>query len=142
MTTLQCLAVFEEFEVPWPPPLNLIMQLAKLLSFDLDVIKISCLVGASPLLKYVSRVFVFPILSLFIFGLCFARQSLDKSSNVPVMTVFMNTLGFVALMLYISILLSVLVPFYLYRHPNDTYSLVSEPSVLADWDDSVYLGFV
>eukprot|EP00971_Amphidinium_carterae_P195881 3887137-Amphidinium_carterae.1 len=47
MTTLQTLAVFRQIGVDWFEPFQSLLQMMKVVSFDLELLRMGCVVGNS-----------------------------------------------------------------------------------------------
>ncbi|CAK9038961.1 unnamed protein product [Durusdinium trenchii] len=114
--------------IRWVEPLRKLMDVTKILAFDLDIIKISCILGTdSPTLKFVCQMLICPVclsffgLAWFIFKLPGRKISSDK---------LFNLCGILVFALFISLTLAVLDPLQCQDNPNGSSSMVSNPGII------------
>ena len=100
-----------------------------LLSFDLEILNLTCVVGNNPVDAYLVRQLVAP-LSVPLILITIAMKKLTQQTTDTIVE-FLNTLGSVFNLFFIAIILSALNPFICYDHPGDAgSSLYSNSSIL------------
>ena len=136
---LQTLGSVRQLSIDWVDPVGYLIEFTNILTFDLDLIKISCLYGRdSPTLKFVCRLLVCPlgitffILCWLLSGLRGRRLSLDATFNLS---------GILVFALFISLTLVVLDPLQCQSNPSGSYSMVSSPGILC-FESGEHIGLV
>lgn len=128
-TGAQTLAVYEELSVEWFEPVHSILQTLRLVSFDLKVVKMGCIVGNNVVLNFLCRQLVAPMAVPVILLVISAKKYMDPM--VQVLPELLNTVGVVYNVFFISIIFSGLAPFVREDHPGGNgWSMKSQPSIL------------
>lgn len=113
----------------------------RIVSFDLDVIKISCILGQdSPTLKFIGQLLLWPM-GLGVFLTCWLISQL-RGDKMSLDTVFQLG-GVLVFALFISITLAVLDPFLCIQNPDGSSSMASSPGVVCfNSEEHVWLAFL
>ena len=139
LTTLQIIAAFNSTSIKWGKPFTDVIEVLKLLSFDLDLIRIQCGGLTDPLAKYGFKMSM-PILSIALLCTfhCLVNMIRPRLSS---MNGLINAVGQMMFILFISLGLSVMSPFQCYNHPagNGFSSLVASPRILCGTGDHIGL---
>ena len=131
---VQALGAFRQLQIDWIEPVASALDLLALLTFDLHVIKAECTLGQDdPVTNYVLRLLVYPC---FACVLAFALLALRTLGRAAIDTDrILNSQGLIVLIAYISLALSVALPFQCIPNPNGTSSLASNPAAICwEWD--------
>jgi hypothetical protein len=133
---VQALAVFKVLEVDWVEPIRSFLNVISVLSFDLDVLALSCMFPDSNVLgKYILKMFIFPTGVLILCAIFFVMNKVSKQ-KIGVDHI-VNSIGLLFLVLFLTLAMLSLAPFHCVSSPNGTLSLASNPSVIcfdnSDW---------
>lgn len=133
---LQTFGSFRQLSVRWVEPIKSILALTNILTFDLDVVNISCVMASdNPVTKFVIKLFAYPII------LCFLMIAWSISKLTPrpqsLDNVF-NLNGLLIYVLFITLTLTVLLPFQCKSNPSGLGSMVSNPDLACFQDDEHY----
>jgi hypothetical protein len=130
ISAIQSMGVMASLVVTWAEPLNSIFKVVALISFDLKVLGTECMLGQSVARSYALRQLLSPCATVYIAVVIALKKKLwDPGLHYKVETVNAVGVGYQAF--FVSILVSITLPFVCYGHPgSDTYSMVSNPSVL------------
>jgi len=128
---VQALGVFKVLEVDWVQPIRGFLNIVSVISFDLDVLHISCMFPDSNVLgKYVLKVFIFPTGIAILCLIFFIMKTVFKQKvNLDHIV---NSVGLLFLVLFLTLAMLSLNPFHCVSSPNGTMSLASNPSVICD----------
>jgi len=138
---VQALSVFRVLEVKWVEPIRSFLNVVSVLSFNLDVLAVSCMFPDSDALgKYVLKLFIFPTGILLLCAIFFVMNRLFKQ-NITVDHII-NSIGLLFLVLFLTLAMLSLSPFHCASSPNGTVSLVSNPSVLCSFSNATWTGLV
>jgi len=134
LTGLQTMGVFRQLEVEWFEPMESLFALVTLLSFDLKVLKVACVVGNNGVTGYLLRQLVAPCSLPFVLLILLIRRRFDGRTRVYAQMV--NTVGSVFNVFFISIVLSALMPLVCFDHPGDSgRSVISQPAILCNFEE-------
>jgi len=129
VSAVQTLGVFSQLSIKWFEPAKTIMRVMPLLSFDPRSFKVGCLVGASPLSSYATQLAIAPMCAALILTIIAIKHRSIKATTVWVE--FVNTVGTIFKVLFISLVMSTFAPVVCYSHPDGQHqSMRSNPSVL------------
>eukprot|EP00931_Biecheleriopsis_adriatica_P064365 TRINITY_DN39160_c0_g1_i1.p1 TRINITY_DN39160_c0_g1~~TRINITY_DN39160_c0_g1_i1.p1 ORF type:complete len:1422 (+),score=258.12 TRINITY_DN39160_c0_g1_i1:115-4380(+) len=125
---LQIFGSFRQLSVKWVEPVKSVLAVTKILSFDLDVISVTCMmVSDSPVSKFVAKLFVYPMTVVMLacaWGLSkFMKKPLDFDK------VF-NLNGLLLYIIFITLTLTVLLPLQCKPNPSGSTSMVSSPGLV------------
>lgn len=127
-STVQALGVFQRLAINWIEPIKSALAIVGLLTFDFDVIKITCIFQQdSPVMQFAFRLLVYPcfvvvlVLTMGLRQCCGRRLEFDALFNLN---------GLVLLVAYIPLTMSVLLPFQCVPNPNGTSSTGDNPGVI------------
>ncbi|CAJ1409089.1 unnamed protein product [Effrenium voratum] len=125
---VQALGSIRQLSIAWVDPVREIIELTRLLTFDFDVIRISCIYGAdSPTMKFLGQLLACPMgafLIMVAWGLARLRgkrMSLDSVFNLN---------GILLFALFITLTLAVLGPFQCIGNPDGSSSMASNPGII------------
>ncbi len=128
-TMVQTLGVFSDLTLVWEEPVRSVLQLMQLVNFDFDIVKMQCYVGTDdPLLNLITILLTIPCLAAggAILALGLARWKGEKFSWPK----YLNVVGLVFLVLYLSICMSLTRPIHCKSNPNGLQTMVSSPAVV------------
>jgi len=127
-TCVQTVGVFDQLNMEWYEPAKTIFRIVRLFSFDLDIIRIACIVGSDPVTSYACRQLIAPMCVPFILLSVSIKKLFQRRTDIWMD--FANATGTILQVFFISIVLSTTVPFICFQHPGDAgHSLVSANSV-------------
>jgi len=132
VTAIQTIGVFTNISVTWEEPLISLFKVLALVSFDLQLLKVECLVGQHSVRNLVIRQLIAPSAACYIAGIVlFKKRFFDPGLDLRIQV--MNSVGAIFQMFFVAIFLSALTPLICYKHPNNLgYSMSSDPSVLCN----------
>eukprot|EP00971_Amphidinium_carterae_P303525 6031260-Amphidinium_carterae.1 len=118
MTTLQTLTVFRQISVDWFEPFNTLIQTLKIISFDLEFLRMGCVMGNSEVRQYTFRQLVAPVSIV----LLLVTLSIKKhfKPQMVMFNEFVNTVGTLFNIFFISIIVSSVSPLVCYPHPGNS----------------------
>lgn len=141
LSCVQTLGIFASLSIQWFEPVDTILQLVKLLSFDLKVLKVQCAASHALVAEYVLRQCIAPLGMPVILATLIAKKRLwNQETNIGLE--FTNSVGTIFNVVFISILFSAFHPFVCYPHPCRLASMRSMPSVLCFAGDANHTGMV
>eukprot|EP00971_Amphidinium_carterae_P324843 6454811-Amphidinium_carterae.1 len=134
MTTLQTLTVFRQISVDWFEPFQSLFQMLKVVSFDLEVLRMGCVMGNSEVRQYTFRQLVAPVsILILLVTLLFKKH---YKPQMVIFNEFVNTVGTLFNIFFISIIVSCVSPLVCYPHPgNSGRSVVGNPATLCNFED-------
>ncbi|CAE7320100.1 Grm8 [Symbiodinium necroappetens] len=125
---VQALGSIRQLSITWVDPVRHIIDMTRLLTFDFDIIRISCVTGQdSPTLKFLGQLLACPAgfcLVMVAWGVARARgrkMSLDAVFNLN---------GTLLFALFITLTLAVLGPFQCISNPDGSSSMASNPGII------------
>ncbi|CAE7316306.1 grlE [Symbiodinium sp. CCMP2456] len=126
--SIQALGSIRKLAIAWQEPAKTIVELTRLLTFDFDIIRISCFLGTdSPSLKFLSKILVCPfgcaVLLATWLGMKLCGRHRPPDSVV-------NMCGLLFFAFFLSIALTSLIPFRCARNPDGSTSMVSDPGII------------
>eukprot|EP00435_Cladocopium_sp_Y103_P053180 s214_g17.t1 len=136
---LQTLGSVRQMSIEWVHPVRHLIEFTKILTFDLDLIKISCLFGRdSPTLVFVGQLLLCP-LGIAFFIVCWLISNC-RGRSLSLDNIF-NLSGILLFALFISLSLVVLDPLRCQKNPDGSRSMVSNPGILC-FDSDEHTGLV
>lgn len=126
---IQMLGSMRQLSINWQEPVKQLLEFTKLLTLDLDFIRISCIYGTdSPVLEFVSQLLACPIgcTTLLILQLL-TRCGIGRPKPFDSI---LNLCGLVFFAFFLSITLATLTPFQCVPNPNGTASMATEPGII------------
>eukprot|EP00931_Biecheleriopsis_adriatica_P049451 TRINITY_DN28607_c1_g1_i1.p1 TRINITY_DN28607_c1_g1~~TRINITY_DN28607_c1_g1_i1.p1 ORF type:complete len:1454 (-),score=224.85 TRINITY_DN28607_c1_g1_i1:90-4385(-) len=128
VTVLQILSSINQLSFVWIEPLKTVMSLLSLISFEWPFhLKLACLLGDGPIGDYVLKLCTYPacfaaLLTAFFVCKCLGRPiAYFKAFNLN---------GMMLMVLYITLSLTVLLPFKCHANPNGEPSLSTNPGTI------------
>ena len=147
-TAMQCMSIFDKIGVNWLAPVADVIARSKFVSFDLGMFGIECYIGGQPTSVFIGRLSLLPVILLAacsILGCRHIRHYFGYGS--PVCARYFgeltNTIGRILMVFFISVCVSLLVPFQCIRHPSGEMTTQVYRSVLC-WqpgDHYLMLGY-
>ncbi|CAK9112002.1 Metabotropic glutamate receptor 8, partial [Durusdinium trenchii] len=125
---IQTLGVFSDLSLVWEEPVRSVLQLMQLVNFDFDIVKMQCYVGTDdPLLNLLTLILVIPLLAAggALLAALLARWKGQHFSWPK----YLNVIGLVFLVLYLSLCMSLTRPIHCKSNPNGLQTMVSSPAV-------------
>ncbi|CAE7289869.1 Grm5 [Symbiodinium sp. CCMP2456] len=125
---IQALTSIQELSIQWREPVKTLLNLAKVMTFDLHVIRFTCLYGSdSPTLHFVSQMLACPAACILLLLSWLLSRMLGRPK--PVNSLVHNC-GVLIFAFFLSITRSTLIPFQCISSPNGSTSMVSHPSIM------------
>ncbi|CAK9062829.1 Metabotropic glutamate receptor 7 (mGluR7) [Durusdinium trenchii] len=136
---VQALGSIRQLSIQWVDPVREIIEFTRLLTFDFDIIRISCITGQdSPTLKFLGQLLACPmgacviVVAYFVAKMRGRKMSLDAVFNLN---------GILLFALFITLTLAVLGPFQCLANPDGSSSMAANPGVLC-FDSGEHTGLV
>ena len=122
LVTVQMLSVMRRFDINWKEPFASVLVFLEFLSFDLEMLSVSCVTSMGPVALFGLRSLVIPVLmfAILVVHLCFllcTRSKTFQGSNL------WRTMGTTFLVFFIVLFSMLLAPFQCHSHPNGTSTL-------------------
>jgi len=137
ISAIQLLGVFRSLAMDWFEPLATIFRMCSVVGFNIEVLRLSCSFRTGALTTYFFRQLITPGLACFV-GVVVLLKRRFAAHKVDVLTEYMNALGTIYSMLFISIASSSVLPFVCYDHPDGaSSSMLSDPAILC-WASDVH----
>jgi len=143
-TSLQALGIFSQMVVPWVEPVKTVLSLSQLLSFDLKLLKVSCVMGVNPVRAFAVRQCVALCAIPFIFVSLLGKKyaPIVRKPQTRVAVELANAVGTLYSLFFISIVISALNPFLCYKHPGDSGESVLSASSLLCFDSGEHTAMI
>ena len=119
------------------------MRAISLVAFDLDIMQVACILDdGEASMKLSIKLLVFPGFALVLAVAMLIMRKLGKRTTVDQ---YLNAIGNVALIMFVTLMLTVLLPFRCLPNPNGTEAMASCPSrlcwhgvnnIMAAWEAS------
>eukprot|EP00439_Symbiodinium_sp_Y106_P049873 s5941_g6.t1 len=128
VTAIQALGSIRQLSINWVEPVRQLIDLTGVLTFDFDMIRISCLVGQdSPTLKFLCQLLICPMGSCLLLATwAIARL---RGRRVTLDSLF-NMNGIIIFAFFITLGLAVLGPFQCVKNPDGSSSMASNPGII------------
>ena len=128
--TVQTLGVFSKLEANWAEPTPSILKMVSLSTFDLEAIRIQCAFKKDdPVLNFIASLMVFPCFVAAVGIMILLAKTVGKNMQF-FFDPFLNVVGLLCLVFYISVAISVLRPLHCVTNPDGTSSLASNSCVV------------
>jgi len=136
---LQVLSVFNNLAIEWFEPVESLLHIVAVLTFELRVFRTACVFSGGIVVRFLCRQLVAPSLVVVVFlSLCGKRRW--KNPDTRVWTELANTVGVIFSTFFIPITISGLAPLIVDEHPGDSgASIKSIPSVIVAEDDTYFV---
>eukprot|EP00971_Amphidinium_carterae_P138259 2739391-Amphidinium_carterae.1 len=132
MTAIQTLTVFEQMGVSWMTPLDAIVKAISFSTFNLEFVRIGCVLGSSRVSGYLMRQCIAPAVIPLLLVLLRVKKHFRPETKLQ--NEFINSIGTVFNIFFISIVVSALSPHVCYNHPGESgSSVISDPSILCNY---------
>lgn len=137
---VQALGVFNEIDIDWSAENVNVLSIFKLVAFDLDAVKVQCILKQdNPLTHLLVTLILFPVFMATLAGVVVLRHAAGKRGLS--FDRYLNSVGLVSLIVYISVTIAVLRPLHCITSPNGSSSMYTNPSVIC-WDSSNHVVLV
>jgi len=136
LTGFQALSVMANFSVEWGSPFVEVLNVMKLLVFDVELLQVECVYPSTAISRYTMRILI-PLITVVAYVGCYVVSKtllpmIKKPSWEFPKTV--NSAGQIWNAMYITITMTAFLPFQCYSHPNGQSSLLKFPDVLC-WEE-------
>ncbi|CAE8681777.1 unnamed protein product [Polarella glacialis] len=140
VTAAQSLGAVRSLSIQWVQPLKALLDImAVIVSFDFDVLNVSCFLGKDdPVISFLTRLFVFPFISASLFAGFLVSKKTSRPSSFDS---WFNLNGMLLKVLYITLSFIVLLPFQCMANPNGSLGMVSNPGLLC-WNSGKHTALV
>jgi len=131
VNAIQAMGVFRSLTVIWTEPMATILTWATTVAFNIDVFHFECVVGHSRVLAFLRRQLVGPVGASWCFLLICVKCWTQKLGSQRSKAMVINGLGGLYNFVFVSLLMSLLLPFTCFKHPgHGGESMLSDPDVL------------
>eukprot|EP00971_Amphidinium_carterae_P183665 3645728-Amphidinium_carterae.1 len=131
VTMMQQISALETVSFAWPRTMRNTLKVLSVLAFNTEVFQINCVMQPRPLLLFAMKIILFTLSAVVLLVLhCVVgvwQGTRDLRGRLPVL---INTLGTIAMVFYVSIFISVLVPLQCSSNPNGEWTVKPYPSVV------------
>mmetsp|Transcript_30523 Transcript_30523/g.97108 ORF Transcript_30523/g.97108 Transcript_30523/m.97108 type:complete len:1323 (+) Transcript_30523:527-4495(+) len=135
--SLQVMGMFNGLNVAWTNPLRGLLQVVALISFDLDIVRFSFIVGVDrPFVSFAFKLILFPIFAVVLFVITMTIRCFKGRTNVD-LDRYLNSLGLVLSLLFVTVSLLVLLPFACTPHPSGKSAMASNPGIVCWQGDHI-----
>lgn len=116
--------------IDWVNPLSPLMNAIRLLTFDVEIFQVGCVVTISPFQQYISKLMVPILIGAYIVVLHFFNVLLVRRRSIcSRLSSLANTEGQIMMVFFISIISMVTEPLQCLQHPNGVWTMESSRSV-------------
>ena len=137
LTIVQMLAVIRRFKIAWGEPFATVLVYVEVLSFDLEMLSLSCLAAMGPLQLFACRVLMIPgiMTSALLIHMTYHAYLRARGASRASFGFrhFLTTCGAIFLTFFIILFAMLLAPWKCQGHPNGRFTVQGYPSVLCDW---------
>ncbi|CAE7280384.1 GRM8 [Symbiodinium natans] len=126
--SIQALSSIRELSIQWQEPVKTALDLTKVMTFDVRILRITCIYGTdSPLLHFASQLLACPAACTFLLlaWLLSKMAGRPRSFNAVV-----HKCGVLVFAFFLSITRSTLIPFQCSPSPNGSTSMVTDPGII------------
>mmetsp|Transcript_2855 Transcript_2855/g.6241 ORF Transcript_2855/g.6241 Transcript_2855/m.6241 type:complete len:1509 (+) Transcript_2855:1-4527(+) len=136
ITMMQQLGALIVVSIAWPAPMRALFRILNVLAFDMEALKVDCVVQPRPAISFAMKVLMFAacvvvIFLIHILSVLIRRAGAFRDRNHTLV----SSIGTVFLVFYVSVFISILAPLQCARNPNGLWTLKPYPSVIC-WDGS------
>ena len=108
VAAVQTLGAFRQMQLTWVEPMKSILELRRVLAFDIQVIRAECMAGEDdPVNNYVMRLLLYPFFAYSLLLALLRRRALVRPIEKDRI---LNSQGLILLIVYISLVLACLCP--------------------------------
>ncbi|CAE7541329.1 unnamed protein product, partial [Symbiodinium necroappetens] len=135
VTLAQVFGIMRRLRIPWEEPFLLLLRASEYLSLDALVYSFSpiqCILPASAVEEYLMAALLLPLAFVFSLLLVHFVYIIWKRTGLR-LDLLGKTVGSFSMLFLISILSSILEPFYCYSHPNGSRTMQSRNDVLCNF---------
>ena len=133
VVAVQALTVLSSIEVDWVEPITSLLAVVSVLTFEVEVLNISCMMAQSNIIGlFVIKLLLFPAMGVCLIQVMFLLKLHPRLKDCMTINSMFNSVGLLFLMLYMTLSLLALSPFQCLESPNGTLSMSSNPTVLCD----------
>lgn len=141
LTAIQTIGVFRNLALEWFEPLASIFKAISVLTFNLDVLHVSCIVKPNATTLYLLRQIVPAFVAIFVLAVILVKKRFLRP-QISVYVEYVNSLGSIFSAFFISMTMSCILPLICYKHPgNSGTSMVGDASVLC-WDSPEHMNAI
>jgi hypothetical protein len=127
VTAIQAVGAIQTMKVNWEEPLSSMMSFMALFSFDLDLFQLPCVFGAdSPVTNFVVKLLIYPCFAALLFTSYNVSRLVGRSLDPANLK---NLNGMLLFVLYISLALSIMLPFQCQTNPSGPSSMATHPGI-------------
>ena len=125
---VQALGSIRELSIRWQEPVKTLVGFAKVMTFDLHIIRVTCLYGTdSPMLLFCSQLLACPAAC----GFLLLSWPLSKFFGRPrPLDLVLNHCGLLFFAFFLSITLNMLIPFQCVPNPDGSTSMMTDPGIV------------
>eukprot|EP00971_Amphidinium_carterae_P141704 2807338-Amphidinium_carterae.1 len=132
MTAIQTLTVFMQIGVHWVFPFDVTMKAMSIFTFNLEMLRLECVLGSGSVVGYLIRQCIAPGATLLLLVFLSVKKYFLPKTTLT--NEFINATGSLFNIFFISIVVSAVSPHSCYDHPGDAgRSVISDPSVLCNY---------
>jgi hypothetical protein len=142
VAAIQVLGVISNMTIDWDEPFLTLLDIAKLVTFNIDILRPGCIATFTPTSKYVgSMAIVFIGLAAMLLLFVVSVVIIHKGRFRERLPILINSLGTIAMTFFISIVSTSMNPLQCAEHPDDKWTLRAYPTVKC-WEGGEHGGMV
>lgn len=128
VTAFQALGALHQLSIQWSEPFATMIASIGILAFDLDALQVSCVLSQnSPVPVFVMKLASYPIFAFALILVYFVSKAVKRPVDSDKL---FNLNGMCLFVLFISITLSVLLPFQCRSNPNGKLTMATHPGLI------------
>jgi len=133
---VQMLGAFRGLDIKWEEPARSMLNVANALTFDLDLLRIQCIFSKDdPVVNFSFTLLLFPTLMVLLAVGGSAGKLLGRTRTGLSLDNYLNAVGLVATMIFISVTMLVFRPLHCIGNPNGSRTMASKAAVVC-WDSN------
>ena len=137
ITTLQQMGVFSLLSIPWEHPIKFILNLAMLLQFDMDILRMGCVMPLSALGRFMTKLGAILVALLTVVLIHFTWVIVrHKGAFRQRMPSLIGVMGSIFMVFLISIVNTTSLPLQCIEHPNGLKTVRSYPTIIC-WEEDI-----
>ena len=131
LVTVQMLSVMRRFDINWREPFASVLVFLEFLSFDIEMLSVSCVTSIGPVALFGLRSLVIPVLmfAILLVHVCFLLCTRSKTFQGSHLW---RTMGTTFLVFFIILFSMLLAPFQCHGHPNGTSTVKRYATIYCD----------
>ncbi len=140
ITTLQQMGVFSFLSIDWENPIKFILNLARLLQFDMDILRMGCVITLSALGRFMAKLgaILVALLTVLLIHFTWVIVRHKGAFRLPSL---IGVMGSIFMVFLISIVNTTILPLQCIEHPNGLKTVRSYPTIIC-WEEDEHAAIV